>query len=63
MNSGWIGFKRIKIVAGHENLDDEQLNWFRQDLEQVADDKPTMIISSIPILPACIFFDGDKEII
>ncbi len=42
------------------NLDDEQMDWFRQDLSQIPDNKPTMIISHIPILSACVFFDGDN---
>ena len=41
-------------------MDDEQIDWFRQDLKQVFDNKPVMFISHIPILAACVFFDGNN---
>jgi 3',5'-cyclic-AMP phosphodiesterase len=35
-------------------------DWLRHELKQVPDNKPTMVISHIPILSACVFFDGDN---
>lgn len=40
------------------NLGEEQLNWLAHDLKQTT--KPTMVISHIPILSACVFFDGQN---
>jgi Icc protein len=42
------------------HIDDEQMDWFKHDLKNTPDSKPTMIISHIPILAACVFFDGDN---
>lgn len=40
------------------NLGEEQTNWLKSDLENT--DKKVMVISHIPILSACVFFDGNN---
>jgi Icc protein len=40
------------------NLGETQLDWLKNDLENTK--KNTMIISHIPILSACVFFDGNN---
>ncbi|RME71809.1 MAG: metallophosphoesterase [Verrucomicrobia bacterium] len=42
-------------------LDDEQFAWLARDLEQVARDVPVCVLSHIPLLSVCAFFDGDNE--
>ena len=42
------------------HLDDAQYEWLEHDLKQHAATKNTMVISHIPILAACVFFDGDN---
>jgi Icc protein len=42
------------------NLDEEQFDWLKHDLTQLPENKPTMVISHIPILAACVFFDGNN---
>ena len=42
-------------------LDAEQVEWLRGDLA-VAGARPTCVISHIPILSACVFFDGDDRL-
>jgi len=42
-------------------LDDEQFEWLTSDLAQTPEDKPVFVLSHIPILAACPFFDGDNE--
>jgi 3',5'-cyclic-AMP phosphodiesterase len=42
------------------NLDETQFDWLKNDLRQTSDNKPTMVISHIPILAACVFFDGNN---
>jgi Icc protein len=42
-------------------LDDPQYEWFEKDIQAVDAAKPVCIISHIPILCACEFFDGDNE--
>ena len=41
-------------------LDDEQFEWLGDDLT-ASKDKPTLILSHIPIIAFCPFFDGDNE--
>ena len=41
-------------------LDDEQFAWLEQELDSVTD-KPICILSHIPLLCACEFYDGDNE--
>ena len=42
-------------------LDEEQFLWFKKDLESTPTETPVLIISHIPILAACAFFDGENE--
>ncbi len=42
-------------------LDDAQFDWLEDDIKAVDAGKPICIISHIPILCACEFFDGDNE--
>jgi 3',5'-cyclic-AMP phosphodiesterase len=42
-------------------LDDEQYQWLVKDVEQAGSETPICIVSHIPILCACEFFDGDNE--
>ena len=41
-------------------IDEEQLDWLKNQLAQVPSYKPILIVSHIPILSACIFFDGER---
>jgi 3',5'-cyclic AMP phosphodiesterase CpdA len=41
-------------------IDEEQMDWLKNELAQIPANKPTMIVSHIPILSACIFFDGKR---
>ncbi|MBX3096929.1 MAG: metallophosphoesterase [Fimbriimonadaceae bacterium] len=42
-------------------LGEEQLNWLAADLESTSKDRPVLVLSHIPILAACAYFDGDNE--
>lgn len=42
-------------------LDDEQFEWLKDDLSRVSPKTPVMILSHIPILAVCCFFDGENE--
>jgi 3',5'-cyclic-AMP phosphodiesterase len=42
-------------------LDEEQFAWLKQTLEATPKSQPILILSHIPILAACAFFDGDNE--
>ncbi len=42
-------------------LDDEQFAWLENDLANTPADKPVLILSHIPILAVCAYFDGDNE--
>ncbi len=62
--SGWH-FVVLDSVAKHHHgyigrLGHEQLEWLAQDLSQNCD-RPTMILSHIPLLSACCSFFGDSE--
>ncbi len=41
-------------------IDEAQLHWLKNELNAIPSHKPVMIISHIPILAACIFFDGNR---
>jgi 3',5'-cyclic AMP phosphodiesterase CpdA len=43
-------------------LDPEQLEWLRADLTAAGQARPVCIVSHIPILSACVFFDGDDRL-
>ncbi|MFQ3587607.1 MAG: metallophosphoesterase [Fimbriimonadaceae bacterium] len=42
-------------------LDDEQFEWLRHTLREGDPGQPVLIVSHIPILAACAYFDGDNE--
>jgi 3',5'-cyclic AMP phosphodiesterase CpdA len=41
-------------------LDEEQFIWLENDLKKTAADIPVLLISHVPILAACVFFDGKR---
>lgn len=41
-------------------IDEAQMHWLKKELEAIPAFKPVMVISHIPILSACIFFDGNR---
>lgn len=42
------------------HLDDEQYHWLESDLKATPVETPILIISHVPILAACVFFDGQR---
>ena len=42
-------------------LDEEQLAWLAADLAKAREDSPVCVLSHIPIICFCAFFDGDNE--
>lgn len=42
-------------------LDDRQFEWLAEDLRRTDPKKPVLVLSHIPILAVCVFFDGDNE--
>lgn len=42
------------------HLDEEQFDWLAQDLTATAAQTPILIVSHVPILAACVFFDGHR---
>ena len=42
-------------------LDDEQFEWLKSDLVSTPADRPVVVVSHIPILAACAYFDGENE--
>ncbi len=42
-------------------LDDRQFEWLAADLQQTPRGTPVCLVSHIPILAACAYFDGDNE--
>jgi 3',5'-cyclic-AMP phosphodiesterase len=41
-------------------LDEAQFDWLRRDLAATPATTPTLIVSHVPILAACVFFDGKR---
>ena len=41
-------------------IDEAQMHWLKNELKAIPSHKPVMIVSHIPILAACIFFDGKR---
>ena len=41
-------------------IDEAQMQWLKNELKAIPSYKPIMIVSHIPILAACIFFDGNR---
>ncbi|MER2269726.1 metallophosphoesterase family protein [Methylobacterium oxalidis] len=42
-------------------LDDEQYEWLKQELSNIQASTPVLVLSHIPILSACAYFDGNNE--
>lgn len=42
-------------------LDEKQFQWLKDELEKTDSKTPVCVLSHIPILCACAFFDGDNE--
>ena len=42
------------------HLDDEQYAWLEADLKATPPEVPVLVISHVPILAACVFFDGQR---
>jgi len=42
-------------------IDERQFEWLEQDLSAVQAGTPTVIVSHIPILAACAYYDGENE--
>jgi 3',5'-cyclic-AMP phosphodiesterase len=42
-------------------LDEAQFKWLEADLKSVSKTKPVLVLSHIPILAVCAYFDGDNE--
>ncbi|AQG80379.1 metallophosphoesterase family protein [Spirosoma montaniterrae] len=42
------------------HLDEEQYHWLETDLTATSAETPVLIISHVPILAACVFFDGKR---
>lgn len=42
-------------------LDDEQFAWLENDLANTPADIPVLVLTHIPILAVCAYFDGDNE--
>ena len=61
---GWhfIVLDSVQHDAGKKNyvgkLQEEQMDWLKNELNTVSSDTPVCIMSHIPILSACVFFDG-----
>ncbi len=50
-------------VSGYTaRLDEGQFEWLQDDLGKVPPSTPIMVLSHIPIISACAYFDGDNEI-
>jgi 3',5'-cyclic AMP phosphodiesterase CpdA len=41
-------------------IDEAQMHWLKNELNSIPSFKPVLIVSHIPILAACIFFDGNR---
>ncbi|MBD2756751.1 metallophosphoesterase family protein [Spirosoma validum] len=42
------------------HLDEEQFHWLEADLKNTPAETPVLIVSHVPILAACVFFDGQR---
>ena len=41
-------------------LDEEQMDWLQKDLSNVPPSTPILVVSHIPILAGCVFYDGEN---
>lgn len=52
----------LPVVGGYSGkLDDEQFEWLQGVLQETPATMPVCVISHIPIIAACAYFDGDNE--
>lgn len=62
----WHLISLDSISPNHEGqwytakIDEEQMDWLEKELAAISPLKPIMIVSHVPILAACIFFDGNR---
>jgi len=42
------------------HVDEEQYDWLETDLKNTSTQTPVLIVSHVPILAACVFFDGKR---
>jgi 3',5'-cyclic AMP phosphodiesterase CpdA len=61
---GWR-FILLDSVARRSNcylgdLTEEQMSWLKGELERAGRDRPICIISHLPILSVCVYFDGER---
>ncbi|GAB3948213.1 hypothetical protein GCM10028805_22040 [Spirosoma harenae] len=42
------------------HIDDEQFDWLEADLKAIPAETPILVVSHVPILAACVFFDGPR---
>lgn len=64
-----VGWHFVVLDSTHEHpltiytarLDEEQFDWLRADLAATPKTQPICVLSHIPILCACAFYDGDNE--
>lgn len=65
--AGWhfIVLDSMQLLTAHHTytarLDEDQFSWLARDLAAVAPTTPVCVLSHIPILAACAFFDGENE--
>jgi 3',5'-cyclic AMP phosphodiesterase CpdA len=63
--AGWhfIVLDSMALQGGHyeARLDEEQFAWLQADLKAVRRTTPVLVLSHIPILCSCAFFDGGNE--
>ncbi len=61
---GWHFIVLDSVQSDHSKknyvgrLDEEQLHWLQNELKSVSPETPVCLLSHIPILSACVFFDG-----
>lgn len=62
----WHLISLDSISPNHEGqwytakIDEEQMDWLEKELASISPLKPIMVVSHVPILAACIFFDGNR---
>ena len=57
----WIAYRPTPTEAGIlAHLNEAQFDWLTADLAATPANVPVLIVSHVPILAACIFFDGKR---
>ncbi|MFO0840279.1 MAG: metallophosphoesterase [Phycisphaerae bacterium] len=64
--AGWHFIVLDSVAPGPKGgyigkLDDEQMEWLKADLAKTPEKTPTLVLSHIPILAACAYFDTQRE--